>query len=547
MGLHIHLTVQLPSIDAAAWEATYEESLLLLRRFPSPLLRFEACEVSGHHRYRLTDEIIRDPGTEQERWEISGDRESGRRAESFCLSRHLHHYFRQQLSRKPNPEGFGVDVLWADEQDISYPEGMGTELFGNKTQGYPYHLALLAVGILLENRFPGRCFVHGQLDREPTEQVLAWVNAVLESDFKGPICLDGDALCTRLSGLFQDQEQLIQRFNTLFLGDQQEAMRTIIDHVEPDALKRHVAAELGHYDSLNQIGASRLLSTYLEVTQDIDGLIDRVLATPPFRAEPAASLETLLKVICRRFITISPVEREPLFALARPAGQLTTIDDAFDGVFRTLMGMPSAVQYHLRGKTLLERFVARKPELGERFREIIQAEEEACRKMLAKISTVQPKAAVDGEPANTVDASLEREEPDSHAEALLPGEDYLIYQIEQQRENMDIAKPKRIAEILGVAVGQMLLDYPQTFSAAEPEYYRKLIHWAGQTNQIVLWRGAWEEIDRESNIQILKVLAVLMLITERENSFCQCRTHILEHKSLWPYLMKSANQACLST
>ncbi|CAM4137746.1 hypothetical protein VRRI112168_15590 [Vreelandella rituensis] len=533
MGLHIHLTVQLHTLDADAWEAAYEESLLLLRRFPAPLLRFEVCEVGGYHRYRLTDEILCDPGTEQERWEISGDRISGRRAESFRLHRYLH----RQISRNPNASETDVDVLWVDEQDAAYPIGAGVDIFGNKTQGYPYHLALLAVGILLENRFPKHCFVHGQLEREPTEQTLSWMNAVLGTDFQLPVCLDGHALYARLAGFYQNQECLIERFQSLFLGDQQEALRTLIACAEPDALQRHIVAELGHYHSLSQRGVGRLLSAYLEVTQDIDGLIDLVMATPSFRTELVASLEALLKTLCRRFVTIAPAERGPLSALDRPAGQLTTIDDAFDGVFRTLMGAPSEVRFYLPGVELLERFAAREPELRERFREIIQAEEAACRKALAEIAAVMSEVVESDEPSGR------EEHAAPYVDELLSGERYLIHQIEQQQEEVDPTESEVMAEVLGVAVGQMLVTHPQTFSATEPEYYKKLIDWAGQTNGIVLWREAWEEIDHLSDISVLRVLAVLMLITEREASFCQFRTHTLEDKRLWPYLMKRATES----
>lgn len=543
MGLHIHLTVQLQSIDAGVWEAVYEESLSLLRRFPTPLLRFEACEVGEYRRYRLTDEILCDPGTQQERWVISGDRVSGRRAESFCLYRHLHRHLHRPLSRSPNASEPDVDVLWVDEQDATYPVGSGIDIFGSKTQGYPYHLAVLAVGILFENRFPKHCFVHGQLEREPAKQALLWVNAVLGTDFQLPVCLDGRALHARLACLYQNQEHLIERFHTLFLGDQQQALQTLISCVEPEALQRYIVAELEGYHSLSQRGVGRLLSAYLEVTQNIDDLIDLVLATPRFQAEPGASLEALLKMLCRRFVTIDPVERKPLSALDQPVGQLTTIDDdAFDRVFQTLLGEPSQARFHLNRAELLERFSAREPELRERFREIMETEEAACRKALAEISTVMSEVAVGDEPPSHDHPGPEKTVA-SQTEELLPGERYLIHQIEQQREKRDLVESEVIAEVLGVAVGQMLFNHPQTFSSTEPEYYRKLIGWAGQTNEVVLWREAWEEIDCVSDTDVLRVLAVLMLITEREATFRQFRTHTLENKQLWPYLMKRATES----
>ena len=86
MGLYIHLTVQLQHIDSRAWEKAYDESLLLLQRFPAPLIRFKACEIGEYHRYQTTDKIVCDLGSVKERWE--------------------------------------VDVLWAEDQAISFPSGV---------------------------------------------------------------------------------------------------------------------------------------------------------------------------------------------------------------------------------------------------------------------------------------------------------------------------------------------------------------------------------------------------------------------------------------
>jgi len=48
--------------------------------------------------------------------------------------------------------------------------------------------------------------------------------------------------------------------------------------------------------------------------------------------------------------------------------------------------------------------------------------------------------------------------------------------------------------------------------------------------------AAWEQIDAEQDLAILKSLALLSLVNEQSQSFWRWRIYMLEHKDLWPYL-----------
>lgn len=47
---------------------------------------------------------------------------------------------------------------------LHYPTGNGCQRFGGKTQGYPSHLAVLVVAILLESRFPLQKIIQAHAD-----------------------------------------------------------------------------------------------------------------------------------------------------------------------------------------------------------------------------------------------------------------------------------------------------------------------------------------------------------------------------------------------
>nr|VFJ73796.1 MAG: hypothetical protein BECKFW1821C_GA0114237_105430 [Candidatus Kentron sp. FW] len=74
-----------------------------------------------------------------------GDSVSGQRAEDFRLFRHRTRQFSAFLEQRELVKRYDPtkDVLWVPTDSLDYIDGNGVDLFGAKTQGYPYHLAIL--------------------------------------------------------------------------------------------------------------------------------------------------------------------------------------------------------------------------------------------------------------------------------------------------------------------------------------------------------------------------------------------------------------------
>jgi len=179
MGLFIHLFVNSHNISTEQWQSVYDESLVLLQHFPAKLSRFDTEIINGQERYHYTTELIMCEGTPNEKWQVSGDMVSDKHAESFSLARHLDACYAKEDAR---------DVLWVRDDALHYIGGYGYDLFDHKTQGYPYHCAILAVGILVESRFSGNAYVTGDINTEQAEMMTAWCNAILKKMVKKPVC-----------------------------------------------------------------------------------------------------------------------------------------------------------------------------------------------------------------------------------------------------------------------------------------------------------------------------------------------------------------------
>jgi len=135
-------------------------------------------------------DIERGEGAE-EGWKVEGDARTLRTAETFELSR------RQPHARVGDPE-----------QDILHllAEQCAPDAFFAKTQGEPYHVAMLAVAMLFETRFPGAAIATGDLDEASAGKAAEWVDSVLGTKLMPPVLLDSDRIRERLEGLVQSDE-----------------------------------------------------------------------------------------------------------------------------------------------------------------------------------------------------------------------------------------------------------------------------------------------------------------------------------------------------
>ena len=59
-----------------------------------------------------------------------------------------------------------------------------------KTQGRPYHLAILVVGIWLEQFFEGRGFLQGDFDQKQVDKAISWMYEHTNRPLVNPVLLD---------------------------------------------------------------------------------------------------------------------------------------------------------------------------------------------------------------------------------------------------------------------------------------------------------------------------------------------------------------------
>lgn len=542
MGLFVHLTINPKGISPSEWEAAYLESLTLLRAFPVPLMRIKQEEVGSKSRFSYISDLVWDADTPGEHWRVVGDSVSGLHAEDFLLFRHLERQFHTMFE----PLDIKGDVLWAPTDSLSYGNGNGRNLFGEKTQGYPYHLAILAVAILFETRFPEQCYLSGDIEPVQVGHMCRWVHKTLNTPLITPICFDGQRLYRRISALYEDPRHVISRFQTLFGGSDEDGFESLLRYAERSAVLDVFIKELAGYSSLTQYGAIQLISKFLSATQDLDQLIQIVLqiAQKGDKGDKSEefNLEALLRMLCGHYLTISCEERGPLGVFDHPQDELMTIDDAFSQAIMIVEGKPLEVDAYKNAAKVLETFCAVQPEKRAVFQEIIAASEQTARKrleetknLIRKIQQEQQEAAQ--QPGQTFAETLPSMENHGQ-EAVSEEEAYILKQVERQTEEFADEE-----ETLGQIGGQLrwiaMADNAELFSAEDRDHYLQGIYDATFHHRFALREAAWNAIDREENVEILKCLLALAIIKKNELNFWRWRIHILESPSTWRYLARS--------
>ena len=164
MGIYMHLLVS-GAVTPNEWQAAYQETLKLVQAFSLGELREK--EVAGVPVYCLTPTEERtQPAAWRKNgawtgWTANGDMLTLRTAEEFRLPRDLENELAYDPAGGDAALAHAANVLFRKEDTLKAPAAR--HLWGGKTQGEPYHIALLAIGCLLADRLGHKVYVYGDI------------------------------------------------------------------------------------------------------------------------------------------------------------------------------------------------------------------------------------------------------------------------------------------------------------------------------------------------------------------------------------------------
>jgi hypothetical protein len=530
MGLYIHLSVNFKNIPDKDWEAAWHESLDIFKKFPLPLSRHTVETKKGKKRHVYAQNLILDKGEKDESWYLEGDLLSMQSGETFTMYRHLEAYKTDYTSH----HGCFNDSVFKTK-DPTYPSSSnGVELWDSKTQWYPFHLAILAVGIMLENKFPDSCYLHGDIEEKQVEVMLDWFEAVYNKKYQQPICFDADRLYEKLDAVYSDKKALFERFTCLYQGGRADEFRALLRFMGKKKTYDYYGNDLNEYESLTQWGARDILRSVLEVTEDVNELVafvENAIAKRPKKEKPF-EWSHVLEMLCGDYIFVNPIERESMKRLTNRNDDMDNINDVFGRLFMKMSGMPHISPLYVPTDELLEIFALRDPKQGDKYRKIIEEYEKKLKDRTKIVDeTVE---AIDETIEKNTEFQEEIDEKEDIIEKYPLHEQYIVRQALQQQDHFGAYK-KNVSTMRD-SLQNLLKKHADMYENKTVEAYLKGIYEYSFEAGFGVSEKGWKAIDKLTNLETLKYLFVLATVNNNEMTFWRWRKHIFETPETWQYL-----------
>ena len=363
MGVNVNLDIVPEAIDADAWDRFYGLARQWLAGYPTGLvtLRREAIGEGTRLVYsRAIEHDADDPGRRSLR--VCGDRESMQMAESFVLYGDLARYRTRDETMAPaTPQ---PDIL-----DLYLADGGMVQVYSEKTQGYPYHGAVLGVAVLAEALFPGAALAGGDITAAQCDQAVQDIADRLGVGVSVPLKVDGERLCARLAGTDPTPASL-EQFVNAFLGPMDEAIRTLSRQVPRDLALDWLALRMGQYDGKLTLGVVGLLRDWMDATGDLDGLIVAAAVRP---GGPGFDPIILAEGLVSAGVALEPETIAGLDLLGRPASLPPSVASLLGNAMLDAMGLSArGGRARLGAAAVIERLQFHLPDHAEACRAAVQ-------------------------------------------------------------------------------------------------------------------------------------------------------------------------------
>lgn len=530
MGVYIFLDIDAEAIEPAAWRGFYVQARDFLMQHPDGLvgLRRQTIDCNGQRvrRWVYSTELEQDEAEPSQRHlRVSGDRSSLKTAEAFRLFEDISHYRRSTASaNQPNSDSASASASASSSSSETaanfiteaLADGINGNVFSDKTQGYPYHQAILAVGMLAEARFPGRALVRGDLSVAQCQAAASLLEEIIGVSVPLPLMVDGDRLYETLVGEAPTVERLQHLVNVSPL---EEAGVEILHRRAPRPLQLEwLASRIAHYEGRVTLGVITALRHWLNVTEDLDGLIEALSSgLAGVRLAPA----DLASALVSTGVTLEPQRAAGLEGLDRPDAAPDSIYSQFGNAMLDASGMSARnCRYRLGQEPVIARLTERFPMQQAAIGDTLRQQTETLQAGLEKLGTW---------------AASVREKADRDPEAG-DGESFL----DEPVDGALSAHQELLLRELGVKVGAIWDDLRAGLAERIGdgiEQRRLMLMRVLEHRQIALTERAWGWIDAEQEEPYLTLLIVIAGDEDPSKLFANMRRGILEHRSLCSSLL----------
>jgi len=506
MGIYISLAILPGRITQKEWRKTYEESLALLQGYSGKMMSIQTEEINSAERSVYSRKLEHDVDDSKQRyWQVVGDFKSKKTGESFIFYYDLDQY----RSRRSRPKSNGdEDIIVSIVEENDHHR----EVFSDKTQGCPYHIPLLAVAMLVEDRFPKYAHACGDLDIHQAKKAQAIVKKVLRKEIALPISVDAPRLFKRIRAHYQGKEA-IDAFDQIVRGEFNGQFETLFELSDKAAFTEWFLDRLRHYTSANQLGAIDLSMAWLNATKDLKTLCELACLHengPQF--DPVEFADALAST----WISVEEPLREVLRPFRKPKGETDSVATLFGAMLFDMGGLKGrGMRVYMDENKVLKILSGLFPNHAKAMEDIFKAETEKIRKNLAN-SRQGVQALV----------KRSQEEPE-----IGDGKSFLLL-----KSTATLSKGQRMmlestAYSLARIRSKVKNKYPEIFRESAHFLHDRIVS-VSERQGIILTEDAWKWIDRENDLEVLRFILMMVLIDNDEQKFWNIRQGLLENREL---------------
>lgn len=274
MGVFIQLNVS-NKVTQEEWEKAYEEALILVDKFK--LVEMGKIEKFGKKIACLVPTKERNLDGRLG-WTTVGDGKYLRLAEDQSLYR--------KISSPKDSEEYADPLMYVlgehGIEDFKNPYVKHLHcFFGGKTQGEPYHTALLAISCLMDDRLNGEAVCSGDITYGQCEKAIRLANQFLAKPIGTPLRCDLDRLYKRVCKLPIEKAKMLNAFEATYLGPKDRKYYDFVNTEFSDELKRCFVRESFRGNRLGTEGFSQSMQRVLSYPISITDICEEFIALQP--------------------------------------------------------------------------------------------------------------------------------------------------------------------------------------------------------------------------------------------------------------------------
>ncbi|MBK9258898.1 MAG: hypothetical protein IPM54_03595 [Polyangiaceae bacterium] len=345
MGVHVILDIDPNQIEPGAWAAVYDETLDLLRAWRPRLLGWGSRTIDGCRVQMYTRSIEFGRDANKVHWTVVGDQKTLTTSESQSMYRDIAHYGKAS-ERRPNDVDILVQAADPKNDDTSGPACV----FGNKTQGHPYHFAMLAAAMLVEERFPRAAMVWGDIDKGQAERAGRMAKRFLGRELRLPVRVDAPRLIERLRSHYDD-DALPDAFARVFQDEPGLGEEAVLRAFPGRSGARQWVRSLIGYKSPTVLGVMRSLIAWLNADRDVaEACQVACFSSEGPRFEPQA----FVKALVATWVSVDPSVRRPVEAFRKPSEEAPSIAYLMGSFFLDMEAMGRNTRVHISKQHMAE-------------------------------------------------------------------------------------------------------------------------------------------------------------------------------------------------